>query len=219
MPDHETTRVRRVYERDAAGYDQEIGHFERAMLDDGRAWACEQVAGDVLEIAIGTGRNLPFYPAEVRLTGIDLSSAMLAKAEERARALGRAVVLRIGDAHALDFPDETFDSVIMTLALCTIPDERRAIREAKRVLRPGGRLILLEHVRSPLLPVRLVQRLLDPLLVRWKADHLLREPLEPLQQEGFAIHQCERRKWGLIERVVAAKSPDPEEVRARRRKL
>lgn len=133
---------------------------------------------------------------------------MLAHAGERARALGREVALQIGDAHALDFPDATFDSVVMTLALCTIPDEHQAIREAKRVLRPGGTLILLEHVRSPLLPVRLVQRLLDPLLVRWKADHLLREPPEQLQQEGFAIQQCERRGRGLIERVVAAKPPD-----------
>ncbi len=208
MTDRETTRVRRVYERDAAGYDREVGHFERAMLEDGRQWACGQARGDVLEIAIGTGRNLPFYPEAVRLTGIDLSPAMLAQAGERARVLGRAVMLHVGDAHALDFPDETFDRVVMTLALCTIPDAHRAIREAKRVLRPDGTLILLEHVRSPLLPVRLVQRLLDPLLVRWKADHLLREPLELVQQEGFAIHQCERRKWGLIERVVAVKSAD-----------
>lgn len=205
--DRETGRVRRVYARDATDYDRDIGHFERAMLEDGRQWACGQVAGDVLEIAIGTGRNLPYYPEDVRLTGIDLSPAMLVQAAERARALGRDVALSVGDAHALAFADETFDGVVMTLALCTIPDEHRAIHEAKRVLRPGGTLILLEHVRSPLLPVRLVQRLLDPLLVRWKADHLLREPLEPLQAAGFTVAHCERRKWELIERVVAVKSP------------
>jgi ubiquinone/menaquinone biosynthesis C-methylase UbiE len=208
MTDRETARVRRVYERDAAGYDRDIGHFERALLEDGRQWACGQVAGAVLEIAIGTGRNLPFYPENVRLTGIDLSPAMLAQAAECAHTLGRAVTLHLGDAHALAFPDETFDSVVMTLALCTIPDEYRAMREVKRVLRPGGRLVLLEHVRSPLLPIRLVQRLLDPLLVRWKADHLLREPLGPLAAAGLTVAYCERRKWGVIERVVAIKSPD-----------
>jgi ubiquinone/menaquinone biosynthesis C-methylase UbiE len=139
---------------------------------------------------LGLGRNHPFYPPRVRLTGIDLSAAMLTKAQERALSLGHDVTLRIGDAYALDFPYESFDSVGMTLALCTIPDVGKAIAEAKRVLRPGGRLILLEHVGSPVQPVRLVQRLLDPLLVRWKGDHLMREPLEPLNREGSSSHDA-----------------------------
>jgi len=204
----ETARVRRVYERYADRYDAEVGHMERWLLEDGRQWACGLASGDVLEIAIGTGRNLPFYPASARLTGIDVSPAMLARARERAAALGHDVTLRVADAQALDLPDNTFDTVVMALALCTIPDDRKAIAEARRVLRPGGRLILLDHVRSPLLPVRMAQRLLDPLLVRWKGDHVMREPLEPLHEEGFIIKQCERRKWGLIERVVAVKPPD-----------
>lgn len=211
MPDpdatDETARVRGVYERYAPRYDAEVGHMERWLLEDGRRWACGQARGDVLEVAIGTGRNLPFYPAGARLTGIDLSPAMLAKARERATALGRAVILLVGDAQALDVRDETFDTVVMTLALCTIPDDEKALAEARRVLRPGGRLILLDHVRSPLRPVRAVQRLLDPLLVRWKGDHLMREPMEALPKEGFSIWHCERRKWGLIERVVVVKSP------------
>jgi ubiquinone/menaquinone biosynthesis C-methylase UbiE len=205
MADSETQRIRGIYERDADRYDREISHFERRLLEDGRSWACGQATGDVLEVAIGTGRNLPLYPDGVTLTGIDMSAAMLEKAKERARALGRDVTLRIGDAQALDFPDETFGTVVMTLALCTIPDDGKAIAEAKRVLRPGGRLILLEHVRSPLLPVRIVQRVLDPVLIRWKGDHLMREPLDWLHAHGFDVQQCERRKWGLIERVIAMK--------------
>ena len=201
----ETTRIRGIYERDADGYDEEVRHFEKRLLEDGRQWACGQAVGDVLEIAIGTGRNLPFYPAGVRLTGIDLTPMMLARAEQRARTLGRDVTLAVGDAQALDFPDDTFDSVVMTLALCTIPDERKAIAEAKRVLRDHGRLIMLEHVRSPHLPVRILQRTLDPLFVRWKGDHLMREPLEPVCAEGFTIMESERRKWGIIERIVAEK--------------
>jgi ubiquinone/menaquinone biosynthesis C-methylase UbiE len=74
--------------------------------------------------------------------------------------------LLLGDAQALEFPDASFDTVVITLALCTIPDDRAAVREARRVLRAGGRLILLEHVRSPVTPVRAVQRLLDPVMVR-----------------------------------------------------
>jgi ubiquinone/menaquinone biosynthesis C-methylase UbiE len=199
----QTARVRRIYEKTAGKYDRSIALFERLLFGGGRRWVCSQAAGEVLEVAVGTGRNLPHYPAEVRLTGIDLSPAMLALARQRARELGRAVELRVGDAQRLDFPDRRFDTVVFTLALCTIPDARRAVGEARRVLRPGGRLLLLEHVRSPRLPVRLVQRALDPLYVRLEADHLLREPLADVMAEGFVVERLERAKLGIVERLSA----------------
>jgi SAM-dependent methyltransferase len=95
--------------------------------------------------------------------------------------------------------------VVGTLALCTIPDDRRAVAEAARVLRPGGRLLLLEHVRSSLGPVRLGQQLLEPLFIRLEGDHLLRDPLDYLEAEGFAIDECGRLKWGIVERIAASK--------------
>lgn len=130
---------------------------------------------------------------------------MLGVAHERAKRLGRPVDLRVGNAEALDFPDEHFDTVVATLALCSIPDDRRAVAEARRVLRPGGRLILLEHVRSPVTPVRAVQRLLDPLFIRFECDHLLREPLDHVRAERLEVESCQRSKWGLVERLVAKK--------------
>lgn len=75
------------------------------------------------------------------------------------------------------------------------------------MLRPGGRLLLLEHVRSPNPAVRAAQRLLDPLTVRFQADHLLREPLDHLEGEGFDVELLERSKWGVVERTTARKSP------------
>lgn len=198
-----TERVRRFYDRSAADYDGWMRLFDRLLLGDGRGRICARASGDTLELAIGTGRNLAFYPRSARLTGVDLSPAMLAVAGRRARALGLWVELRAGDAQALDFPDGRFDTVVATLCLGTIPDERRALAEAYRVLRPGGRLLLLEHVRSPVGPVRWVQRLLDPGLVRLAGDHLLRDPLDHLEPLGFAVGQCARSKWGIVERVVA----------------
>src|SRR5207248_2002019 len=161
--------------------------FERFLFGDGRKWVCSQAQGDVLEIAVGTGRNLRHYPDEVGLTGIELSPAMLAIARDQAAALGRDADLRVGDAQALEFDDERFDTVTCTLSLCTIPDDSAAVREMWRVLRPGGRLLLLEHVRSPIRRVRAGQRLLEPLFLRFEHDHLTREPLEHVEATGFVV--------------------------------
>src|SRR5207253_9357431 len=139
--------------------------------------ACARAQGDVLEIDVGTGRNLEHYPPEVRRSGIDLSASMLERARRRAGELRREADLRVGDAQALEFPDGRFDTVVCTLSLCSIPDDRKAVSEAKRVLRPGGRFLLLEHVASPIGPVRAIQRVLDLITVRIEGDHLAREPL------------------------------------------
>jgi ubiquinone/menaquinone biosynthesis C-methylase UbiE len=201
----ETERVRQIYDQVANNYDPFLDVAEQLFPSEGRRWVCSQARGAVLEIAVGTGRNVPFYPEHVQLTGIDLSPAMLTRARQRGLELGRQVNLGIGDAQALPFPDESFDSVVFTLALCSIPDDRRAIVEAKRVLRPGGRLLLLEHVRSPIWPVQALQRLFAPPVYRWLADHLLREPLDHVKAEGFKIDRVERSAWGLIERLAACK--------------
>jgi ubiquinone/menaquinone biosynthesis C-methylase UbiE len=204
----ETQRILRLYEREAPKYDREMRCFELLLFGGGPEWVCSQAEGEVLEIAVGTGRNLPHYRDGVRLTGVELSPAMLAIARARARDLGRDVDLRVGDAQALDFPDECFDSVVSTLSLCTIPDERAAVAEVRRVLRPGGRFLLLEHVRSPVLPIRLAERLLEPLMCRFKGDHLLREPVDHLHAEDFVVEWIERSKLGIVERVAARKPAD-----------
>jgi ubiquinone/menaquinone biosynthesis C-methylase UbiE len=200
-----TDGVRRHYDKTARRYNRQIKFFERVLFGDGRRWVCSQATGDVLEIAVGTGRNLRHYPDGVRVTGIELSPQMLELARQEAAASGRQADLRVGDAQALEFPDGSFDTVTCTLALCTIPDDRAAVREVWRVLRPGGRLILMEHVRSPLRRIRAGQRLLEPLFLRLEHDHLTRDPLDYLEDEGFEIETVDRLKWGIVERAVARK--------------
>lgn len=204
-PGGQTERVRRHYDRSAESYDRLIALAERAFFGGGREWVCSRARGEVLEIAAGTGRNLPFYPREVRLTLAELSPEMLEIARHRVRDLGVEADLRVGDAQNLPFLDSSFDTVVATLALCTIPDDGRAVAEAARVLRPGGRLLLLEHVRSPLLPVRILQRVLDPFTVLLERDHLLREPLRHVQEAGLVVERLERSKWGIVERLAARK--------------
>jgi ubiquinone/menaquinone biosynthesis C-methylase UbiE len=204
----ETERVRRLMDKQAPRYDRQMNTFDRVLFGGGREWACSQAQGEVLEIAVGSGRNLPFYPQAVSLTAIELSPQMLEPARPRAVALGREVDLRVGDAQNLEFDGERFDTVVCTLALCTIPDPDQAVAEVRRVLRPGGQFRALEHVRSPALPVRAVQRALDPLMVRFEGDHLLREPLDYLRAAGLEIEYLARSKWGIVERVIARK-PGP----------
>jgi ubiquinone/menaquinone biosynthesis C-methylase UbiE len=200
-----TERVRAIYDKQAPHYDALISVAEWLLFAGGRTWACAQARGRVLEVGMGTGRNLPLYPPDVDLTGIELSPAMLNRARARATRLHRPADLRLGDAQRLPFPDASFDSVVATLTLCSIPDDRTAIAEMARVLRPGGRLVLLDHVASPRAGVRRVQRLLEPLFLRLAADHLLREPDAAVLAAGLEIEQSSRAKLGIVLRLTCTK--------------
>jgi len=203
-----TERWHRYWDKKSQSYDREMRFFERVLFGDSRDWACSQASGDVLEVAVGTGLNFDAYPSDVRLTGIDLSDEMLEIARNRARDLGREVVLQQGDAHALPFDDATFDTVVCTFGLCAIPDIDLALDEMSRVLLPGGRLILVDHVASSSRVARGVQRALETVTVPMASEHFLRRPLTKVTQRAFTIERAERFKLGLIERIVARRHAD-----------
>jgi ubiquinone/menaquinone biosynthesis C-methylase UbiE len=198
-------RWRRYWDKHSASYDRQMGFFDRVMFGDSRAWVCSQAVGDTLEVGIGTGLNLPLYPAGTTLTGIDISPAMLTIAASRATELGRDADLREADAAALPFPDASFDTVVCTFSLCAIPDNHRAVGEMRRVLRGGGLLLLADHVAGSARTVRAVQWLLETVTIRTGGEHFLRRPLNQVRSEGFTIEQQERFKLGVVERVAARK--------------
>jgi ubiquinone/menaquinone biosynthesis C-methylase UbiE len=200
-------RLRRYWDEHSHSYDRQMAFLDRKVFGDSRQWVCRAAAGDVLEVGIGTGLNLDSYPQDVSITGVDLSPGMLEQARRRAEASGRTVALRVGDAHGLEFPDASFDTVVCTFALCAIPDERRAIAEMWRVLRPGGQLRLADHVVSTSPPVRLLQRLVELVTIPTGGEHFRRRPLLQVREHGFAIERHERFKLGIVERIVARK-PD-----------
>ena len=143
------------------------------------------------------------------MTGVDLSPAMLERARDRARQLGRTTDLWEGDVQALAFSDSSFDTVVCTFSLCSIPDERQAISEMRRVLRPGGRLLLADHIASSAAWARGVQWLLELVTIPLGGEHFRRRPLEQVRAQGFQVERQERFKLGIVERLVARKPATP----------
>jgi ubiquinone/menaquinone biosynthesis C-methylase UbiE len=202
-----TDKVRRSWAKQAPRYDKAIGFFERRVFGSShRAWACSRASGDVLEVAVGTALNLHHYSEQAKVIGLDLSPEMLEIARQRATDLGRDIDLRRGDAHQLPFPEESFDAVVCTYSLCNIPDPQVAMSEMKRVLRPGGKLILVDHIRSRVKPVFWFQKMVEFFTRRLEGEHMTRRPAEHVETMGFDIVERERLgPTGVVERLVAVK--------------
>ena len=204
--DQQNTRRRRAWDKQAGRYDKQIGWWERRLFgQDNRAWAAERATGDVLEVAIGTGLNIPLYDPDLKLTGIDLSPEMLDIARKRAADLDREADLREGDAHKLAFDDASFDTVVCTFSLCNIPDPHQAVTEMRRVLRPRGHLALVDHIRSSTKPIYWLQKAIEVASVRIDGDHMTRHPSQIVEQLGFDIVERDRFRRGIVERLVATK--------------
>jgi ubiquinone/menaquinone biosynthesis C-methylase UbiE len=170
-----------VWDRRAPSYDRAPRWIERLGIGDSREWACRQATGRTLEVAVGTGRNLALYPASVELAGIDFSPGMLAQARRAAADRGRRVDLREGDAERLPYADASFDTVVCTLALCAIADRAAALAEMRRVLRPDGLVLLVDHVER-----------------RWRRGR----PADLAEAAGFRTADRVRLRFGLIERYA-----------------
>jgi ubiquinone/menaquinone biosynthesis C-methylase UbiE len=198
-------RLRRYWDKHAAGYDRQMGFCDRHLFADTRVWICSRAVGRVLEVAIGTGLNLPHYPETATLTGVEFSPGMLEQARRRARRLGRPVELCEGDAQALPFGDGSFDTVVCTFSLCSIPDDRQAVAEMVRVLRPGGMLLLADHVEASVWYVRAAQRLLEVVTIRLAEEHFRRRPIRHVQALRLRIEAHDRFKLGIVERLAARK--------------
>lgn len=189
-------RIHRVYDRDPATYDRAMSSgLTKRLLAGRREKVGEEVRGRVLDVGFGTGLSLPSYPATVEVVGVDVSLPMLRYAPRHAARIQ-------ADAERLPFADRSFDSVAFHLCLCTIPDPEQAIREAMRVVRPGGPMVFLEHVRSHLLPVALVQDVISPACVLLDADHFNRRTADTARRAGVDVLRVERWFLGIFNLIV-----------------
>lgn len=156
--------------------------------------------GAVLEVGVGTGRNLDVYPPDTDVTGIDVSAKMLARARRRADHLGGPLRFEQADVRRLPFADATFDTVVATCVFCSVADPVAGLREAARVVRPGGQVLLLEHVRPR---TRLLGWLFDainPVVRRLVGPNINRRTEDNIVQAGLDV--VEIRRWGIWREIV-----------------
>ncbi len=181
-----TSHTRRRWNRKARFYDRLTAPMEHMMgLDEGRAWVFERpLGGRVLEVGAGTGKNLRYYPEGARVIATDLSFGMLARAMEKSGDRRAPVQFVVSDAEDLAFKDGAFDKVVVTCVFCSVPDPVRGLREVRRVLRPGGEVVLLEHMRPGGVLGRLFD-LLDPIMSRLMGPHINRRTLDNVRKAGL----------------------------------
>lgn len=204
VDDPQTAATRARYDRIAAVYDWMEWFVERSSFQKWRQRLWSQVsAGKVLEVGVGTGKNMPFYPSGARVTAIDLSPRMLERAARRAQALGREVELQLMDVQHLEFPDDTFDTAVATFVFCSVPDPVRGLRELGRVVRPGGDIWLLEHVRIDRPPIGTLMDVLNPLVVRVVGANINRRTVENVRRAGLEIVAVENLRGELVKLIHA----------------
>lgn len=190
-----------IFDDVSSVYDRGMQPLERLIFRRLRRRIFPLLRGDVLELGVGTGVNLPLYEPETRVIGCDASGEMLAWASRRhPRA---PVTLIQADAQRLPFTDGSFDVVTASLVFCSVADPTQGLAESRRVLRPGGRLVLLEHTRGSGLGAWLVDAL-HPLWHTWSREcHLNRETTRAVAEAGFKVKYVERHALGIV-RVIEA---------------
>lgn len=206
--DDATRTVQRRYDRIAFCFDALEALMERRFRPWRQALWSKVPPGRVLEVGVGTGKNLPYYPEGATMTAVDLSAGMLWRALERKRQLGTEVSLCQMDAQRLAFPDWSFDAVVATFVFCSVPDPVSGLRALKRVLKPGGRVFLLEHVRSRHPVLGRLMDLLNPLVVRLIGANINRRTVENCREAGFCVESCEElAPGGLVVRLELTAVP------------
>jgi ubiquinone/menaquinone biosynthesis C-methylase UbiE len=202
VPNKNLTRKR--YNRIAFFYDLMDAPLEYLRFASWRPMIRDRIKGrKALEVGVGTGKNLDYYPDEVEITAVDLSPRMLKHARRRVGMLGLNVRLLEMDAQNLAFPDQCFDTVFATFVFCSVPDPVEGLRELRRVCKPDGRLVVLEHVRPGNTIFGIFFDLLNPFVVRMMGANINRRTVDNIKKAGWHI-QAEQNLSSDVVRLIEA---------------
>jgi ubiquinone/menaquinone biosynthesis C-methylase UbiE len=209
MDARKTRATEARYDRLAPVYDLMETFAERVYQSwRERAWSLVE-GPEALEVGVGTGKNFPYHPDDIRVMGVDLSDKMLARARRQVERLKRGPALRQMDVQTLEFDADAFDCAVATFVFCSVPDAVLGLEEVSRVVKPGGQVILLEHMRAdnPLLGA--LMDFFDPIVVRLMGPHINRETIENVRRAGLEIERVEDLdRLGIFKLIVARASEE-----------
>lgn len=201
----QTEKIRKRYNRISRVYDLMDKPMDLMTPEIWRSEILRQACGSVLEVGVGTGKNIKYYPDDLNIISIDFSDNMLEKAKDKAKTLNKNVQIKKMDVQDLDFQSESFDFVFTTYVFCSVPDPVRGLEEIRRVLKPGGKLIMLEHVRSKRKILGWIMDRLNPFVVRMIGANINRNTVENIEKAGFKNIQVENRVGDIIKFIRVMK--------------
>ncbi|MBR9699349.1 class I SAM-dependent methyltransferase [Candidatus Woesearchaeota archaeon] len=183
----ETEITRKRYDRYSFFYNFLERPFELLLFRKWRRKILPPLRGRILEVGVGTGKNLQYYVNPVRITGIDLSKRMLRKAKGIANRFALKDNLLQMDAQKMSFKDNSFDTVLCTFVLCSVPDPIKALKEMKRVCKPKGKIVMIEHVLSKNILIKIYQHLHNPFTRFIFGFNVNRDTISNIQRSGLTI--------------------------------
>lgn len=195
-----TEKIKKRYNRVSGIYDS----MDKMIKESWRKDSLASVKDNILEVGVGTGANLPFYPEDIHLTGIDFSSGMLKYARQKVdtQILPYNITLIEMDAQQMDFPDNTFDYVVATCVFCSVPDPVKGLKEIGRVCKPDGKIILIEHMRSDNLVIGKMMDILNPITVNMWGANINRKTLNNINYAGLILEQKEDLFFSIVRKLV-----------------
>lgn len=205
LPMDSTETIKKRYDRTSVFYDC----MDWMISDKVRKQVVGMASGKVLEVGVGTGKNLRFYPSDCEVTGIDFSPGMLKKARQRAKGL-KNVTLYEMDVQNLQFPDNFFDTIVATCVFCSVPDPIKGLIELRRVCKLNGRLLFLEHIRSSNRVLGALMDLFNPLAVGLIGANVNRRTLENMETAGLSLEKVDTVGMEILKLIVAR--PDKQQV-------
>ncbi|MFB0557074.1 MAG: class I SAM-dependent methyltransferase [Dehalococcoidia bacterium] len=204
-----TEAARKTYDRIAPVYDLIESLVEKSRYRKWREMLWSKVEGSkILEVGVGTGKNFPYYPAHAKITAIDFSEKMLSRARDKADKQGVRVHLLQMDVQNLEFEDNAFDTVVSTFVFCSVPDPVWGLMEVARVCKPGGKVVLLEHVLSANKVLAWLMNLVNPIVVRVTGPNINRRTVENVITSGLKVEQVTDLAAGIFKLIEARKKTE-----------
>lgn len=201
----ETQKIRKKYNRNSMFYDFVELPME-LILGKRRMELVGNLEGNILEIGVGTGKNLKYYGPKANVIGIDLSDKMLSHAFKKLNRLGKDYSLMVMDAENLDFKNDTFDYLVCTYVLCSIPNPITALEEMKRVVNPTGKILMLEHMLSKNSLIAFFENALNPFTHGLFGFNINRDTIQSIYKSGLKLTEKENiAMYDVVKRLVAIK--------------